>query len=161
VLSRRLRGARIVLGRAITALDALHNRVDATEGHLGTVVALVHAPNEDTPAEMVRGPRVALGCAVGDSLNSSLAVLMHRLEVASDKLDLVVAHYPNPDKCTDGDLGAVAVTRDVAREIAALYCEFSDSLHDAGLMQKGPWLDRFPEDLQAPENAPAEVNRAA
>jgi hypothetical protein len=86
------------------------------------------------------------------SLNSPFSVLMHRLEVASDKLDLVVAHYPDPSQLGAGDLGAIAITRDVAAELSVLYGDFSDGLSDAGLVQHGPWVDRFPEDLpESPE----------
>ena len=87
------------------------------------------------------------------SLNSPLAVLIHRLEVACEKLDLVVAHYPNPGKCMSGDIGAIALTRDVAPELSSLYCEFSDPLHESGLLQDGPLVDRFPGNPPAVETA--------
>lgn len=87
-------------------------------------------------------------------LNSPLAVLIHRLEVASDKLDLVVAHYPDPSQCYSENLGAIALTRDVSAELNSLYVDFDDYVRDAGLApQRGPRLDRFPEDLPSAQNA--------
>jgi hypothetical protein len=83
-------------------------------------------------------------------------MLMHRLEVASDKLDMVVAHYPRPNRCSDGDIGAVVLTREVAKEISALYCEFSDSLTDADLERFGG-LMYFPEEDPTAESTPAEA----
>jgi hypothetical protein len=101
----------------------------------------VTAARPEVPPKITRG-----------ALKHRFAILMHRLEVASDKLDMVVAHYPAPNRCSDGDMGAIAVTRDVAKEVATLYSDFSDTLKEAELEQFGG-LYHFPEDQPDAENA--------
>ena len=76
-----------------------------------------------------------MGTGNAGSLNSPLAVRMHRLHVASDNPDMVVAHYPDPGECESADLGAIALTRDVAADLSSLYCGLSEYVHDTGQLR--------------------------
>jgi hypothetical protein len=90
------------------------------------------------------------------SLNTPIAILVHRLMVASHKLDLLARQNPNPSECQPEELASIVITREVAHEIDALYCLFSDHLTQAGLLQFGPLIDRFPEYLPDPSLEPKE-----
>lgn len=77
------------------------------------------------------------------------ARLMHKLDVASGKLNLATEHWSAPGSVTDDDMGAVALVHDVAGEIADIYCTLIDWSEARGIkLECGPWVESFdvPED---------------
>jgi hypothetical protein len=73
--------------------------------------------------------------------NSALARLVHRLEIAGSKLDIVSDQWAESDDLEETALGAVPITRDVARELGQLYCDLLDWSNEAGFLRDATYGD--------------------
>jgi hypothetical protein len=73
--------------------------------------------------------------------NSALARLVHRLEIAGSKLDIVSERWAASDDIEETALGAVPITRDVARELGQLYCDLLDWSNEAGFLRDATYGD--------------------
>ena len=89
----------------------------------------------------------------------TLARLMQRFLIATDKLDIALGHWPRPAEiCTD-DVGAVMITRDVAREMNRLYLALADWAGKRQLIAEGPYVASF-EEIEDTEDEEAEEPEA-
>jgi hypothetical protein len=77
----------------------------------------------------------------------TLARLMHRLDVLTDKLTLAAAcpRWSDPGQIDGDDLGAVAIVRESSNELCELYCHLGEWAHGPGGIERGPWVDSFDE----------------
>ncbi len=88
--------------------------------------------------------------AADPEAHAAIRRLMHRLDVASDKLALV-AHcedWSNPSTLLAGQLGQVAIVREVSKEFTDVYCALGEWLGQHAGVADGPWVENFEEGSQ-------------